>query len=44
MIIIAIIVVLVLFGWLYREFHPTIVFIAQKRASIWGRYQEQTAA
>lgn len=44
MIIIAIIVVLVLFGRLYRDLHPTIVFIAHKKANIWGRYQEQTAA
>lgn len=37
MIIIAIIVVLVLFGWLYRELHPTIVFHSPQESKYLGK-------
>ena len=36
-IILAIIVVLVLFGWLYREFHPTIVFHSPQESKYLGK-------
>jgi hypothetical protein len=36
-IILAIIVVLVLFGWLYRELHPTIVFHSPQESKYLGK-------
>lgn len=37
---IAIIMVLVLFGWLYREFHPTIIFHTPQESKYLGKVSE----
>ena len=34
---ITVIIALVLFGWLYREFHPTIIFHTPTRKQVFGK-------